>query len=40
VTVGGSVLCFKNKYHILWKVVKYFLKDKLRKLFKFYTKLL
>jgi hypothetical protein len=40
VTVGGSVLCIRNKYHILWKVVNYFLKDKLRKFFKFYTKLL
>jgi hypothetical protein len=40
VTVGGSVLYLGNKYHILWKVVNYFLKDKLRKIFKFYTKLL
>jgi hypothetical protein len=30
VTVGGSVLCLRNKYHILWKVVNYFLKDKLK----------
>ena len=40
VTVGGSVLSVRNKYHILWKVVNYFLKDKLRKLFQFYTELL
>jgi hypothetical protein len=40
VTVAGSVLCLRNKYNILWKVVNYFLKDKLRKIFKFYTKLL
>ena len=35
VTVGGSVLCVRNKYHILWKVVNYFLKDKLRKILNF-----
>ena len=40
VTVGGSVLCVRNKYHILWKVVNYFLKDKLKFFFKFYIKLL
>ena len=30
VTVGGSVLSVRNKYHILWKVVNYFLKDKFK----------
>ncbi len=39
VTVGGSVLCV-SKLHILWKVVNYFLKIKLSKFIKFYTKLL
>jgi hypothetical protein len=40
VTVGGSVLCVRNKLHILWEVVNYVLKGKLSKFFKFYTKLL
>ncbi len=31
VTVGGSVLCIrKNKLHIIWKVVNYFLRIKLK----------
>ena len=39
VTIGGSVLCVRNKLHINWKVGKYLLKIKLRKFFKLYTKL-
>ncbi len=39
VTVGGSVFCLRYKLHIIWKVVNYFLKIKLSKFFKFYTKL-
>jgi hypothetical protein len=40
VTVGGSVLCVRNKLHILWKVVNYLKKIKLSKFFKFYTTLI
>jgi hypothetical protein len=39
VTIGDSVLCVRNKLHIIWKVVNYFLKIKLSKFFEFYTKL-
>jgi hypothetical protein len=39
VTVDSSVLCVRNKLHIIWKVVNYFVKIKLSKFFKFYTKL-
>jgi hypothetical protein len=39
VTIGGSVLCVKNKLHIICKVVDYFSKISLSKFFKFHTKL-
>jgi hypothetical protein len=39
VTVGGSVLSGRNKLHVIWKVVLYFLKIKFSKIFKFYIKL-
>jgi hypothetical protein len=34
-TLGGSVLCVRNKFRHQWKVVNYFKKIKLRKFFKF-----
>ncbi len=37
-TVGGSVLCLRNKLHIIWKVVNFFL-NKVEQIFQFYTKL-
>ncbi len=39
VTIGGSVLCVKNKLHIICKVVNNFSKINLSKFFKFHTKL-
>jgi hypothetical protein len=39
VTIGGSVFCVRNELHIVWKLVNYFLKIKLSKVFNFYTKL-
>ena len=39
VTIGGSVLCVRNKLHIICKVVNYFSKINLSKFFKFHTKL-
>jgi hypothetical protein len=39
VTIGGSVLCVRNKLHIICKVVNYFSKISLSKFFKFHTKL-
>ncbi len=39
VTTGGSVLCVRNKLHIICKVVNYFSKINLSKFFEFHTKL-
>jgi hypothetical protein len=39
VTIGGSVLCVRNELHIVWKLVNYFFKIKLSKVFYFYNKL-
>jgi hypothetical protein len=33
VTVGGSVLCLRNKLHILWKVVNYLKKNLIEQIF-------
>ncbi len=37
VTIGGIVLCVRNKLHIICKVVNYFSKIRLSKFVKFYT---
>jgi hypothetical protein len=39
-TIGGSVLYVRNELHIVWKLVNYFFKIKLSKIFLFLHKAL